>query len=278
MFRSSSSKMLPICESRARCWGCQQVCHFFRECPKPKRFGKGSAASASSDRPTAASSAAMVEDRLITDVNVGAFEVFLVTSPGFGIIDSGCGRTLIGQCTLNSLFRLLAKAVHDIPMCFDLVTSMRLTVQVCDAPCKLGTVDAWVIQGTAPLLLSRNTMKSLGAVLDFQKKTLSFSGGKPQKVVVNEAGQFVISIMDFPPKCNMMKGDRKFNLGEGEPKVLSRKEARGIESLAASWQKGRSTCVVAELFSPPGFAKEPERQGLRGLSFDIKNCFDLLDS
>ena len=75
----------------------------------------------------------------------------------------------------------------------------------------------------------------------------------------------------------MMKGEQKFNLGvgEGESKVLSRKEARGIETFAAAWQKGHSTCVVAELLSPPRLAKEAEQQGLRGISFDIKNGFYL---
>lgn len=63
---------------------------------------------------------------------------------------------------------------------------------------KLGWVEASVIKGTAFLLLSRNTLKSLGAILDFQKETLSLAGGKPQRLVVNEAGHYVLSIMNFP--------------------------------------------------------------------------------
>lgn len=274
---------------RARCWRCQQVGHFSRDCSKPKGYGKGSSAAASSDRTASVSGAAMVEDRPSTGVGVGISEVFLVSSPGFGIIDSGCGKTLIGQDTLNSLFRMLAEAGQPIPSLrqdqhvfrfgnqHEELSTCSVTLPV-GINGRLGWVEASVIKGTAPLLLSRNTMKSLGAILDFQKETLSLGGGKPERLVVNEAGQYVLSIMDFPQKHVMMKGDQKFNLGEGESKVLSRKEARGIETLAAAWQKGRSTCVVAELFSPPRFAKEAEQQGLRGISFDIKNGFDLLNT
>eukprot|EP00435_Cladocopium_sp_Y103_P016924 s2219_g4.t1 len=277
---------VPDVKRRARCWRCQQVGHFSRDCPKPKGQGKGSSSGTTSERSAPVSGAAMVEDRTSVDVGVSSSEVFLVSSPGFGIIDSGCGKTLIGQSTLNSLFRMLAEADQPIPSLrpeqhvfrfgnqHEEVSKCTVTLPI-GINGKLGMVDASVIKGTAPLLLSRNTMKSLGAILDFQKETLSLAGGKPQSLVVNEAGQYVISIMDFPSKSRMMKGDKQFQLGTGDSKVLSRKEARCIESLAASWQKGKSTCVVAELFSPPRFAQEAERQGLRGLSFDIKNGFDL---
>ena len=52
-------------------------------------------------------------------------------------------------------------------------------------------------------------------------------------------------------------------------KALSKREARVLESMAAAWQKGKSKCVVAELFSPPRFTTEAERQGLTGLNFEL---------
>ena len=98
---------------RARCWRCQQVGHFSRDRPKPKGYGKGSSTSNSREKSSSASGAAMVEDFVPCDPN--SSEVYLVSSPGFGIIDSGCGKTLIGQSTLNALFRKYAKIGQQLP-------------------------------------------------------------------------------------------------------------------------------------------------------------------
>ena len=62
----------------------------------------------------------------------------------------------------------------------------------------VGQVEAAVIQGPAPLLLTRTTMRSLGATLDFGCGTLALNGSKPQPLEVNNAGQFLINILDFP--------------------------------------------------------------------------------
>lgn len=73
----------------------------------------------------------MVEDRPSTDLSMGVSEVFLVSSLGFGIIDSGRGETFIGQDTLNSLFRMSQKqysrfqAFDEISMCSVLATNMK---------------------------------------------------------------------------------------------------------------------------------------------------------
>lgn len=63
---------------------------------------------------------------------------------------------------------------------------------------KTGTVEAAIIRGPAPLLLSRNTMRSLTASLDFGQGTLTLGDGSSQQLQVNAAGQYVISILDFP--------------------------------------------------------------------------------
>ena len=270
---------------RARCWRCQQVGHFSRDCPKPKGYGKGSSTSNSGEKSSSASGAAMVEDFVPCDPN--SSEVYLVSSPGFGIIDSGCGKTLIGQSTLNALFRQYAEIGRQLPELRREEHLFRfgnqneeLAQYAVTLPIGIGgrggQVDASVIKGTAPLLLSRSTMRSLGAVLDFQKETLSLSGAKPERLKTNAAGQYIISIMDFPANSGPVGGTEIPTLGV-PTKALSKREARVLESLAAAWQKGNSKCVVAELFSPPRFTTEAERQGLTGLSFDLKNGYNLLD-
>ena len=121
-------------------------------------------------------------------------EVHLVSSPGYGIIDSGCGKTLIGQETLNSLFRLYAEAKQSLPELRreehlfrfgnqnEEMAKYAVTLPIWING-RAGTVDASVISGTAPLLLSRNTMKSLKAVLDFQQETLVLAGSSPHPLL-----------------------------------------------------------------------------------------------
>ena len=82
---------------QTRCFRCQKVGYWARNCPN-KSSAKGD------DRSSNAAGAAVVREA------VEASEAMLVSSPGFGIIDSGCGRTLIGQATLGAFYRLLSEA------------------------------------------------------------------------------------------------------------------------------------------------------------------------
>jgi len=78
------------------------VGYWARNCPN-KSSAKGD------DRSSNAAGAAVVWEA------VEASEAMLVSSPGFGIIDSGCGRTLIGQATLGAFYRLLSEAGQPSP-------------------------------------------------------------------------------------------------------------------------------------------------------------------
>ena len=135
-------------------------------------------------------------------------EVLLISSRGFGVVDSGCGRTIIGRNTLTELEQLLRKRGMASPEVFHETncfkygngqkeltdTAVRLPVKVAGRP---GTIKAAVVRGDAPLLISRSALQALNAVLDFgNSRMLLFEDQIPVPLTTNEAGQFVINVLD----------------------------------------------------------------------------------
>ena len=100
-----------------------------------------------------------------TPASEPSMEVMLVSSPGYGIVDSGCGRTLIGQETLNGFMRLfhpLKLPAPDTKPDSNLFKfgngseewSERAVVMPVGLFGRRGTIETSVIKGKAPLLLS----------------------------------------------------------------------------------------------------------------------------
>ena len=255
---------------RTKCWRCNQLGHFSRECSKPKGEGKGSKSQSSSG-------AAAV-----------CHEALLVSSPGFGVIDSGCGKTLIGQETLGELMRKLHEKGLPTPTLrkeqnlftfgnaaeevADVVATIPVGINGCN-----GKIDAAVIKGPAPLLLSRSTMKSLGAELSFANDSLSLRGGEARPLSTNASGQYVIDIMEFDTKEALTVEAENILPQPDKQGTITRREARCLKAFEPAWSKNSDSCIVAELFSPPRFSAEAERWGKSGLAFDIKQGWDLLD-
>ena len=61
---------------------------------------------------------------------------------------------------------------------------------------KRGVIRAAVVNGTAPLLISRSALKALKASLDFQHDRLQIFDGVSIPLNCNSAGQYVINLMD----------------------------------------------------------------------------------
>ena len=109
----------------------------------------------------------------------------LVSSPGFGVVDSGCGRTLIGRETLSTLSTMLSSRVDKKPEVYESTSVFRFgngatetSAQAVRIPVgisqKLGLIDAAIIDGKAPLLLGRPTLERLNVVLNFRDKSMRF--------------------------------------------------------------------------------------------------------
>ena len=132
-------------------------------------------------------------------------EVMLVSSPGFGVLDSGCGRTVVGASTLQSFEKLWSQRGWTVPSKIsevhqfkfgngDVETSHYSVQMPVILANRRGVIRAAVIKGDAPLLVSRSALKSLGASLDFQKDCLNvFGQSVPLKT--NGAGQYVVDLL-----------------------------------------------------------------------------------
>ena len=214
---------------RTTCRRCGKQGHWARECPEPrtdsgKGAGKGSGAKGAAYVETQSfdfiayvqpqmtmvqrleaqrfqSSGASPEDMTIPN------EVMLVSSPGYGVLDSGCGRTIVGQETLKSFEQLWKSRGMSSPKVVQEINSFRygngeteLTDKVVHMPVTLagkrGIITAAVVRGQAPLLISRSALQSLNACIDFGRSEIKLF--KEQSVVpltTNAAGQFVLPLL-----------------------------------------------------------------------------------
>ena len=136
-------------------------------------------------------------------------ELLLVSSPGFAVLDSGCGRSVVGEETLAEFRSLWSKAGVGQPPeiaevnVFKFGNGAQETSRVVvEMPVSLagrrGVVRAALIRGKAPLLLSRAALKTLKANMDFAKDELCiFEGDQRLPMHTNRAGQYIIPVADF---------------------------------------------------------------------------------
>ena len=226
-FRVEIEEMKP----NSTCNRCGRRGHWAREC-RSKDTAKGSGKGRPTPPPTGASGAAMVNEldfvasvsdrpSLLDRVRAHCArvdrgvdptpdcapedEILLVSSPGYGVIDSGCGRTIVGASTLKAFERLWTELGWDVPQPFSEVHQFKFgngEVETSRASIQLpvilanrkGLIRAAIIRGDAPLLLSRTALKSLGASLDFEKDCLHVFG-KAIKLKTNSAGQYIVNLM-----------------------------------------------------------------------------------
>ena len=221
-------------KKKTKCNRCGATGHWARECRQKRDFNQksGNPSAQSSTKPTGAgmviASTPELADEAHFIASVSAHvtlldqlrqrsldaaeptEVLLVSSPGYGVLDSGCGKTIIGEVTLNKFMDLWKSADVQLPVtkpemnCFRFGNGQMETSQsVVHLPIglagKRGMIQAAVVKGDAPLLVSRPALKRLGAAIDFSRDQLSLFQDKTQvPLKVNSAGQYVVDVMQFP--------------------------------------------------------------------------------
>lgn len=309
-------------KKRTKCRRCGKIGHWQRECKAP--MSEKTTAASSSSQPTGAGYV-QHEAEEPEPTFVGAAEVLtaegsdthailasgLVSSPGFGVVDSGCGKTLIGRDTLQQLEILVSKCgfgpvkLREETNVFRFGNGMtERSAQVATLPVGIakvfGTIDAAVITGQAPLLLGRPTLVKMGVSLDFKSNQMAFMNHQAN-MQVNDAGQLLVNILDYPArperssaKCearsHAVAGANKDNCGDNKNHqngdrhktkiTLKKKECRCLLAQMSQSEVGQvsqGSCVVAELFSPPRFCHEAQKHGYHGVAYDIKNGYDLDD-
>ena len=222
-------------KKKTRCHRCNQLGHWSRECKKPKGFGKGKSDASSSKGD---SGAAFVEHFVATVSWQGAKESFetlvqkvkarkqwkheavagmgpressqellLVSSPGFGILDSGCGKTIVGRETFKEFQELWRAHGIPLPQIQKEVNHFRYgngaqetSEESVQMPVILagrsGFIRAALVRGKAPLLISRTALMSLQATIDFAKSELRIFSDQIQiPLTSNAAGQFAIYLL-----------------------------------------------------------------------------------
>ena len=336
---------------RTRCRKCGKIGHWARECRSSAQSSKGHGKSSTGY----ASTSAMAENTATADLVehesngedyddhditfVGSSEwVFsgtasqqvmsvlaagLVSSPGCGVIDTGCGRTLIGVQTLQILNNMLKSQGRRPAEEYDVLNrfrfgngqeevshrAARIPVAICG---NTGIIDAAIISGQAPLLLGRPTLEKLDVRLDFQSSTMCVLPQRHKmEMVTNQSGQLLLNIMDFANKPKIVssqletqeqesqgvgkQNQQEIDRKDNEPKIvhkvdsheskcsrkkitLKQKECRCLLAQIRNHDNNKQAQIdVAELFSVPRFTKHAESKGGKGLAFDIKNGWDLLN-
>ena len=151
-------------------------------------------------------------DKIEENRRTAAAEVFLTTAPGVGIVDSGCGKSVIGRRTLSRYLSALPEGQgsakyrddkHLFRFGNDTTEASKQSVQLpVGIGGRRGSLQVSVLDGKAkeaPLLISKPALRTLGAVLDFENSALQLKRiGTDVKLKEGPTGHYLLDLFQFP--------------------------------------------------------------------------------
>ena len=157
----------------------------------------------------------MVEECLVLDELLGliadesAQSCCLVTPPGYAILDTGCTSTLVGADN-ERLWRLelekrsqgeLKPERSESDVKFEGINGETRASYKVKYPVRIGSksgyVEASVIPGKAPFLLSIQALRAMKAKLDCEHDVLEIPGIGKVRLEVNSVGHYLLPLLDF---------------------------------------------------------------------------------
>jgi hypothetical protein len=205
--------------------GCKKVGHWAKECKAPKNNLPKPAASSSSTHAAGCIQAVANEhfgringpQSLLARVRALRLDaalpkpsqetmdhqVMLVSSPGFAVLDSGCGKTIVGANTLSAFRKIWTDAGIEQPQTMTEENMFRfgngaselskesIEMPVCLAE-RSGTIRAAIAQGDAQMDFSRDELRLFG-------------GSATLPMQVSAAGQCMISVTELQQKANKVE-------------------------------------------------------------------------
>lgn len=144
--------------------------------------------------------------------------VMIVHDQGYGCIDTGCGKGLVGTDTLSKHQAMLKQLGEDITWMPDAPVikfkygngHVDSSIGMVQLPAWLGgkrlTLQLWVVPGEVPLLISKHMMKAAGAHIDMCDDTMHLKKlDLKLPLETARSGHYQINLLDVPKDHDVSK-------------------------------------------------------------------------